>query len=185
MVKYRASQGKQRLYHLFYSPPVPYTLVFPLPSVKVEKPPRSPRTPENADATSNQKRKKRGKEQSPSVWGPSCFQCDPPVSAQLSVALLAIQDPQDSEEQVNDIEIEADRRGDFFLYVIMPHDELGVHQDISAEDEGGDDTVDQLNGATVWEEGSHESENDQDPQRTKEVGHPAREVVFSLACEEG
>lgn len=67
----------------------------------------------------------------------------------------------------------------------MPHDELGVDQDISAEDECGASTIDQFNGAAVREESGHEPENDEDPQRAKEVGHPTCKVVLGLASEEG
>lgn len=35
------------------------------------------------------------------------------------------------------------------------------------------------------EESGHEAENNEHPQRAEEIGHPAREVVFGLAREQG
>ena len=100
-----------------------------------------------------------------------------------SIVVLAVEDPQDSEEQIDDIEVQADGRGDLLLNVIVPHDELGVHEDVAREDQGSHDTVDQLDGLSVWKESCHEAEDDQDPETAKEVGHPRRKVVFALAGE--
>lgn len=68
--------------------------------------------------------------------------------------------------------------------MIVPHDKLGVHQDVAAEDESGDDAVAQLDLAIVREEHGHEAEDDEHPERAKQVWNPAREVVLGLASEE-
>lgn len=67
----------------------------------------------------------------------------------------------------------------------MAHDQLGVDEDVAAENQGCDAAVDELDGAAAGEEGGHEAEDDQHPQRAEEVGHPGCEVVFCLAGEEG
>lgn len=69
--------------------------------------------------------------------------------------------------------------------MVVSHDELGVHQDIATEDEGRHHTIDQLHRAAMRKERSHEAEDDEHPQRAEKIGHPAREVVFGLASEEG
>lgn len=67
----------------------------------------------------------------------------------------------------------------------MPHNELGVHQNVAAKDQSCNDAIAELDAAAAWEEGSHEAEKDQDPQRSKQVGHPAGKVIFALAGENG
>ena len=67
----------------------------------------------------------------------------------------------------------------------MSHDHLGVDQDVAAENEGTDNAVSELKSAGVWEEGSHEAEDDHDPKSTEEVWHPAREIILGLTSEEG
>lgn len=57
------------------------------------------------------------------------------------VVLLAVQDPEDGQEQVDDIEIQADGGRDFLLHMVVSHDQLGVHQDIPAEDQRTDDSI--------------------------------------------
>ena len=69
--------------------------------------------------------------------------------------------------------------------MIVPHDELSIHQDVPTEDECRHNTVDQLDRAAVREERRHEPEDDEHPERAEEIGHPACEVVFGLAGEQG
>jgi len=69
--------------------------------------------------------------------------------------------------------------------VVVSHDELGIHQNIPAKDKSRHSTIDQLNGAAARKKTGHEPEDNQHPQRAEEIGHPAREVVFGLAGEEG
>lgn len=102
--------------------------------------------------------------------------------AGLVAVVLAVQDSQDGQEQIQDIQVEADAGGNLLFDVIMAHDQLGVDEDISGEDEGRDDPIHQFDGRAVWEEGRHESEQNQRPQRPKQIRNPAREVVFGLAC---
>ena len=49
------------------------------------------------------------------------------------VVLLAIEDAKDSQEQVNDVKVERDRRCNLLLDVVMAHDQLSVHQNVSTE----------------------------------------------------
>lgn len=101
------------------------------------------------------------------------------------IVLLAIEDPQDSQEEVDDVEIERYRCGDLFLNVVVTHDKLCVHQDVRAEDKSSPYAVDQLHFAVVGEEGRHETEDDEHPETTKEIRHPRGEVVLALTCEHG
>lgn len=101
------------------------------------------------------------------------------------VVLLAVQDAQDGEEQVDNVQIEADGGGDLLLDVVLTHDQLGVDEDVAAEDEGGKAAVDELAGAAVGEEGGHKAEQDESPQAAEQVGHPAGEVILGLAGEGG
>lgn len=103
------------------------------------------------------------------------------------VVLLAVQNAQDREEQVDNVQVQADRGGNLLLNVVLPHDQLGIHEDIPAEDQRSQTSIDQLTRAAVWEEHGHEAEQHEAPQAAKEVGHPAGEVIFCLAgerCEE-
>lgn len=101
------------------------------------------------------------------------------------VVLLAVEDPQNSQEQVDNVKVQADGGGDLLLDVVLAHDELCVDEDVGAEDEGGDAAVDELAGGAVGEEGGHEAEEDEAPEGAEEVGHPGGEVVLCLAGEEG
>lgn len=101
------------------------------------------------------------------------------------VVVLAVQDPQDREEQIKNVQIQANAGGNLFLDVVVSHDQLRVDENIAAEDQRRTCAVDEFHGRVVREERSHESEDDQDPQSAKKIGHPARKVVFALAGEEG
>lgn len=65
-----------------------------------------------------------------------------------------------------------------------PHTYLSVDQDVAAEDQGSYDAVAELDARRLREEGRHEAEQDKDPERAEQVGHPRREVVLGLASEE-
>lgn len=67
----------------------------------------------------------------------------------------------------------------------MSHDQLRIDEDVAAKDEGGDTAVDEFGGGVSWEKGGHETEDDDQPQRTEQVWDPAREVVLGLAREQG
>lgn len=103
----------------------------------------------------------------------------------LSVVALAVKDAQDGEEEVDDVEVEANGGGDFLLDVVLAHDELSVDEDIGAEDEGRDAAVDKFGGGAVREEGGHEAKEDEAPEGTEKVGHPRGEVIAGLAGESG
>ena len=107
---------------------------------------------------------------SPSAWG--------------SVALLAVQDPQDRKEEVDNIQIQRDGRRDLLLHVIVPHDKLRIHKNVAAEDERRQPAIYHLPLATVREKCADEAKQDQDPQRPKQVWHPIREVILGLAGEQ-
>lgn len=110
------------------------------------------------------------------------YPCKP--STVRLVVVLAVQDAQNRQEEVQDIQIQRNGGGDLLLNVIVAHNKLGVHEDITGEDQGTQHTVDELGGATKRHKHGHESEKDHEPQRAEEVGHPAGKVIFSLACEE-
>lgn len=89
------------------------------------------------------------------------------VASNDSVVLLAVQDPQNGQEQVQNVQIERNRRRDLLLNVVMPDDQLGIHQDIPTEDQSSHNAIAELNAAAPGEEGGHESKEDQNPKRTK------------------
>ena len=68
--------------------------------------------------------------------------------------------------------------------MIVPHDQLRIDEDISAENQRRNDAIDELDPTAVWEERSHEAEHDQDPQTTEEIWHPRREVILCLASKQ-
>lgn len=67
--------------------------------------------------------------------------------------------------------------------MIVPHDQLCIHEDVAAENQRSHDTVRKLNTRCPREEHSHKSEEYKHPQRTKEIRHPTRKIVLSLARE--
>lgn len=68
--------------------------------------------------------------------------------------------------------------------MVMSDDELRINQNVPTENQSGHDSVAELNAGRLGEEGSHESKQDEDPKRTKQVWHPACEVIFRLARKE-
>jgi hypothetical protein len=102
----------------------------------------------------------------------------------LLVILLAVEDPQDSEEEVDHVQVKADGGGDLLLHVVMSHDQLGIDEDIAAEDKGGDDAVDEFDCLAAREERGHEAKDDKNPQRAEKIRHPARKVVLGLASKQ-
>lgn len=96
------------------------------------------------------------------------------------VVLLAVQDPQNSEKQVDDIEIKRDRRRNLLLHMIMTHHQLRVNQNIATKDQSRNPPIRQLRRAIVREESSHEPEQDQCPQTPEQIWHPRRKVVLGL-----
>ena len=52
------------------------------------------------------------------------------------IVLLAVKNPEDGKEQVDYVQVKGDSCSNLFLNMIVAHDELGVDQDIAAEDEG-------------------------------------------------
>lgn len=68
--------------------------------------------------------------------------------------------------------------------MVVAHDELGIHKNVAGEDERRDAAVDELHGAAHGEEGGHEPEDDEQPQRAEQVGDPVRKVIFGLAREQ-
>lgn len=98
---------------------------------------------------------------------------------------MAVQDSEDSKEQVDDVKVEADSGGDLLLDMVMAHDELSIDEDISAEDESSEAAVDELGGRVMGEEHGDEAEHDEAPDGTEQVRHPRREVILGLAGEQG
>ena len=79
------------------------------------------------------------------------------------VVLLAVKNPEDCKEQVDYVQVKGDSCSNLLLNMIVAHDELGVDQDIAAEDEGCHGSIDELRSAVIGEECSHESEKDEYP----------------------
>lgn len=100
------------------------------------------------------------------------------------VVVLAVENPQNSQEQVQDIQIERNRSGNLFLDVVVADHELGIDEDVAREDQSSHNAVSKLHAAGLGEESSHEAEQDQHPERTKQVRHPAGEVVLGLTGKE-
>ena len=100
------------------------------------------------------------------------------------IVLLTVEDPQDCEEQVDDVQVQADGSRNLLLNVIVSQNQLRVDQNVAAEDESRDHAVHELDGLASGEERSHEAEDDKHPERAEEIRHPAREVVLRLAGEQ-
>ena len=111
----------------------------------------------------------------------ACSQGVPPVRL---VVTLAVKDPKDSQEQIDNIQVKRDGRGDLLFDVIVSDDQLRVHKDVATEDERRNDSIAQLDLAAVREKHGHETKEDKHPQCSEEVRHPAREIVLRLAGEE-
>ena len=62
--------------------------------------------------------------------------------------------------------------------------QLRVHQDVAAEDQRPEPTVDELARAAVRKEGGDQAEEDEDPEPAEQLRHPGREVVLGLAREQ-
>jgi hypothetical protein len=57
-----------------------------------------------------------------------------PITLSGSVVVLRVEDPQDGKEEVDDVEIERDGRRNLLLHMVVAHDQLRVHQNVSGED---------------------------------------------------
>lgn len=79
------------------------------------------------------------------------------------IVLLAVEDPKDGKEQVDDVQVERDSCSNLLLNMIVAHNKLGVHQDIPTEDERCHRSVDELRSAVVGKEGCHKSKKDEYP----------------------
>lgn len=97
-----------------------------------------------------------------------------PIHSPLAklVVRLAVEDAQDGEEKVDDVEIQADCGGNLLLNMVVAHNHLSVDEDVAAEDEGSEASIDELAGRAIRKEHGHESEEDEAPQSAEEVGHP-------------
>ena len=113
-----------------------------------------------------------------------CLLCREPNLGSL-IILLAVEDPQNSQEEVDDIEIQADRRRDLLLNVIVAHDHLSVHENVTGKYQRGDASIHQFHRLSAGEECGHEPEDDEKPQRAEQIRLPRREVVLALAGEQG
>ena len=100
------------------------------------------------------------------------------------VVVLAVEDSQNRQEQVQNVQVETDGCRNLLLNVVVADNELGVHQDVSREDQRSDDAVAELDSGRLREESGHEAEDDENPECAEEVRHPACEVVLGLAGKE-
>lgn len=103
----------------------------------------------------------------------------------LLIVVLRVQDPQNGEEEVDDVKVQRDGGSDLLLDMVVAHDQLRVDQNVAREDKRCDHSIAELNSAAVREEHGHEAKQDQDPERAKQVRHPACEVVLALASKQG
>ena len=79
------------------------------------------------------------------------------------VVLLAVEYPENGKEQIDDVQVERDSRSNLLFDMIVTHNELGVHQNVTTEDEGCHRSVNKLGRAIVWKEGCNESKKDEYP----------------------
>jgi hypothetical protein len=100
------------------------------------------------------------------------------------VVVLAVENSQNRQEQVQDIQVKADRSSNLLLDVVVADNKLRVHENVSREDQRSDDAVSKLHAARLREESGHETKQNQHPERTEQVRHPASEVVLGLARKE-
>ena len=101
------------------------------------------------------------------------------------VVRLAVENTQNSKEEVDDVEVKADSSRNLLLDVMLAQDHLGVDENIATEEKSTDAAIDELDGGAVREEHGHEAEEEDTPESTEEVGHPRGEVVLGLAGKEG
>lgn len=97
---------------------------------------------------------------------------------------LRVEDAKNGEEQVDNVEVQADGGRNLLLDVVLTHNHLRIDENVGAKDEGRETAVDELAGRAVGEEHGHEAKEDETPQGAKEVGHPRGEVVLCLAGKE-
>lgn len=100
------------------------------------------------------------------------------------VIALVVQNPQNSQEQIEDIKVKRNRSGNLLLDMIVTHNQLRINKDITTEDNRNQPAINQLHGSTSGEEHGHESKQDREPQGAEQVGHPVGKVVARLAGEE-
>ena len=103
-----------------------------------------------------------------------------PRSHHSLIVLLRVQNPQNGKEQVDDIEVQRDGSSNLFLNMVVAHNQLRVNKDITGEDQGADNAVSELDFAIIRKEHSHEAEQDENPESSKKIGHPACEIVLCL-----
>ena len=101
------------------------------------------------------------------------------------IVVLAVQDSEDGEEEVENVKVKADACGNLLFDVIMSHDQLSVDEDIATEDQGRNHAIYQLDSLAAGEESRHETKDDQNPQGAKQIGHPVCEIIFGLAGKQG
>lgn len=106
------------------------------------------------------------------------------ISVNSLVVVLAVQDAQNRHEQVQDIQVQRNGRSDLLLNMVMTHNQLRINENIRGENQRAQHTINKLERAVKRKEDSYQTEEDHEPQRTEQVRHPIREVVFGLAGEE-
>ena len=101
------------------------------------------------------------------------------------VILGVVQNSEDSQEQVDDVEVKTNRSGNLLLHFMLSHNHLRVHQNVARENQRRDPGIYQFHSAVAREEHGHESKQNQCPEAHKEIWHPGGEVIFGLASDEG
>ena len=57
------------------------------------------------------------------------------------VVVLAVEDAQNRQEQIQDIQIQRNSSRNLLLNVVVTHNQLSIHQDVTREDQGTQHTV--------------------------------------------
>jgi len=80
------------------------------------------------------------------------------------VTVQAIENPKDSQEQVQDIQVQGNRCSDLILDMELPHDELGVNQNVRREQNRHRRTIKQLDHTVPWEKHADKAKDDNSSQ---------------------
>lgn len=68
--------------------------------------------------------------------------------------------------------------------MIVPHDQLSVHENICAKEQCSNSSIHELRSAIVRKESCHEPEQNKAPKSSKKIWHPGCEVIFCLTGEQ-
>lgn len=94
-------------------------------------------------------------------------------STQLTLVVgLRVENAKNGQEQVDNIEIQADGSRNLFFNVVLAHNHLRIDENIGAENQCCETAVYELAGGAVGEKHGHEAKEDETPQGAEEIWHP-------------